>query len=94
MGNSPDHGIIGTTSLGDLMPCWMAFRAPSSTDLLRRDGFTENRPEQTKMKEPCNAHGIPAIRLDRHGLQGTFHLSCFHQDDIQPGICQPTMQPL
>ena len=64
------------------------------TDFLRRDGFTMNRPEPTEMKKPCNALGIPAIRLDWHALQGTFHLSCFHQDDIQPGICQPTMQPL
>ena len=53
-----------------------------------------DRAEPTNVEQARNAFGIPAISLDGHGLQGALHLPRFHQNSIQPGIRQPTMQPL
>ena len=53
-----------------------------------------NRPEPAEVKQARNTFGISPVRLDRHCLQRTLHLTGFHQDDIQTCPAQPTVQPL
>ena len=53
-----------------------------------------DRTEPAEVKQARNALRMSPLRLDRHGLQGTFHLARFHQDDGQTRKCEPPVQPL
>ncbi len=73
--------------------------AEHGTDLLRRDRFAVRRPEPAEMKPPCNALGIPSIRLDRPILiVGAFRApfsqpafpSARYQDLPQSATCATT----
>ena len=46
------------------------------------------------MKQARDPFGIPAIGLDRHGLQRPLHLPGFHQHDVKSSLGQPAVQPL
>ena len=62
--------------------------------LLRRHRFAVRRPEPAHLQKPCDAFGIPAVRLDRHGLQRGLHLPGLHQHGLETGVAQSIMQPM
>ena len=52
-----------------------------------------DRAEPAKVQHAGDALGVATVRLHRHGLQGTFYLSGFHQDYVQTRLGQPMVQP-
>ena len=53
-----------------------------------------DRPEPAHAQQPRNALGIPAIGLDRHGLQNGLHLAGLHQDKLEARFAQAAVEPL
>ena len=53
-----------------------------------------HRPEPAQLKQPRDAFGISAGRLDRHRLQRRLHLPDLHQHRLEAGFAQPLVQPV
>ena len=60
----------------------------------RTTGLVAALRDRAHLQKPCDAFGIPAIRLDRHRLQRRLHLPRLHQHSLEAGLAQSFVQPL
>ena len=69
-------------------------RGQQRAHFLRRDRFAMDLPEPAHLQKPRDPFGIPPVGLDRHRLERALHLSCFHQNRVEPGFDEVPMEPL